>query len=358
MKIKIRKEKLNQYLAKKFGPGIKINEFRPIGRGVYGTAYLLDFDTQKGRKRLVLKTMALGGFGHDHFADIAGILIWEHSVYGKLPKHISSYDVIGLEESGNLVSIGDSKEFYILVEEAVGKEYSKDLDEILERGLIRRDRVRVRILAEYLAKIHAVKVNKPELYVRRARDLVGHGEYIMGILDSYPNSFAQKEMTKVVKKCVDWWAKLKGKTHRLAQVHGDFHPFNILFKGNDFILLDRSRGEYGEPADDTTALTTNYIFWSFVKDQKLAGDFKELFDLFFDTYLKKTEDYEMLEVIQPYFAFRFFVVGNPIFYPNKWYKEHGFDKNPDIIRKKLFNLANNILDLERLDLRKINSYID
>jgi len=49
--------------------------------------------------------------------------------------------------------------------------------------------------------------------------------------------------------------------HRLSQVHGDFHPWNVLFReGVDFTVLDRSRGERGEPADDVTAMTINYIF--------------------------------------------------------------------------------------------------
>ena len=34
-------------------------------------------------------------------------------------------------------------------------------------------------------------------------------------------------------------------------MHGDFHPWNLLFReGVEFSVLDRSRGEWGEPADD------------------------------------------------------------------------------------------------------------
>ena len=52
-------EKLVLYLKKKFKSDVKINEFKQIGKGVYGTAYLIDFNTEKENKRLVLKTMAL-----------------------------------------------------------------------------------------------------------------------------------------------------------------------------------------------------------------------------------------------------------------------------------------------------------
>ena len=95
-------EKLRQYLEKKFNSQVKINEFKKLGKGVYGTAYLIDFNTEKENKRLVLKTMALGGFGHDNPSDIAGILLWENKAYNKLSKHIKSFDVIGIDKEKNI----------------------------------------------------------------------------------------------------------------------------------------------------------------------------------------------------------------------------------------------------------------
>ena len=53
--------------------------------------------------------------------------------------------------------------------------------------------------------------------------------------------------------------RLRGRTHRLSRTHGDFHPWNVLFReGTDFSVLDRSRGEWGEPADDVAALGVNF----------------------------------------------------------------------------------------------------
>ncbi|MBA2487362.1 MAG: hypothetical protein H0V35_14970 [Nitrospira sp.] len=46
------------------------------------------------------------------------------------------------------------------------------------------DRTRVGTLAEYLATIHRVKHKDPQLYRRRLRELLGHGECIMGLTDS------------------------------------------------------------------------------------------------------------------------------------------------------------------------------
>ena len=41
-----------------------------------------------------------------------------------------------------------------------------------------------------LAAIHRVKRKDPDLYRRRLRELIGHGECIMGLTDSYPKRYA------------------------------------------------------------------------------------------------------------------------------------------------------------------------
>lgn len=136
--------------------------------------------------------------------------------------------------------------------------------------------------------------------------------------------------------------------HRLSQVHGDFHPWNVMFrKDTDFTVLDRSRGEWGEPADDVTAMTINYIFYSLQKYGKLAGVFEQLFHLFWDNYLEKTGDSEILEAVQPFYAWRGLVLASPIWYPS-------LDRD---VRLKLLNFTKNVLQRERFDLKSVNSYI-
>jgi hypothetical protein len=41
---------------------------------------------------------------------------------------------------------------------------------------------------------------------------------------------------------------------------GDFRPWNLLFQdGAHFVVLDRSRGEWGDPADDVACLPMNAV---------------------------------------------------------------------------------------------------
>jgi hypothetical protein len=319
----------------------------------YGVPYVVEFHVNGEVKRVVLETLGSEGFGHDHFSDRAQILLWQHSTFNKLTRHVHSIDVGALTKDGKGVkSLGDCGEFFIVTELAGGRLYHSDLDQIKDTGeLSELDKQRCLALSDYLVEIHKVKREAPWLYVRRARDLVGHGECIMGLLDSYPPDLdfvSESSLIDIERNCVVWRWRLKHKAHRLSQVHGDFHPWNVMFReGADFTVLDRSRGEWGEPADDVTAMTINYIFYSLQKYGKLAGVFELLFHSFWENYLKKTGDSEILKVVQPFYAWRGLVVASPIWYP-------GLSRN---IRLKLFNFTNNVLQCERFDLGNVNSYI-
>ena len=330
---------------KKERPGKKLKEFG------YGVPYLIEFVVKEEIKRVVLETIRPGGFGHDHFSDRAQILLWQHSSFNKLPKHVRAVDVGAFTVDGNLKSVGDCTEFFIVTEMVEGKPYHQDLDRIREqKSLTNLDKDRCQALSDYIVQVHAIKKGAPELYVRRIRDLVGHGECIMGLTDSYPprlDYITEEEIVEIEKRCLEWRWRLKRKAHRCSRVHGDYHPWNVLFrKGTDFTVLDRSRGEWGEPADDTSCMTINYLFYSLQTYGELTGTFETLFNLFWKNYLDKTSDEEMLTAIQPFYAWRGLVIASPI-----WYPSLSLD-----VRAKLFNFIRNVLETEKIDLTDINSY--
>ena len=317
----------------------------------YGKPLLIRFSADGEDKTAVLSSMRTeGGFGHDHFSDRAQILIWQHSTFNELPKHVKSIDVGYFTRDGRLKSAGEAEEYFLLMEEVDGTEYFYDLEEISKSGVTDQDVGRAQALADYLAVIHANRSGDQELYVRRIRDTVGHGECIVGLMDSYPSDLdfiTDKELNEIEKTCVDWRWKLKSGTDRLCMVHGDFHPWNVMFReGTDFTVLDRSRGEWGEAADDVSCMTINYLFYSLRKDGRLDGGFKKVYDRFMDHYLAETEDWEILKVIQLFYAFRGLVVASPVWYPNLELDT----------RIKLFNFIRNILSEDEFDYRDVNSY--
>lgn len=319
----------------------------------YGVPYVIEFRVKGEVKRVVLETMRPEGFGHDHFSDRAQILLWQHSAFNKLPRHVRSVDVGAFTADGEgMRSLGDCGEFFIVTEHVNGRLYHFDLDHIKETGRLGElDEKRCLVLSDYIVEVHKVKHEAPWLYVRRARELVGHGECIMGLLDSYQPQLdfvSESDLIDIERNCVIWRWRLKRKAHRISQVHGDFHPWNVMFReGTDFTVLDRSRGEWGEPADDVTAMTINYVFYSLQKYGELAGVFERLFRVFWENYLRKTGDWEILEVVQPFYAWRGLVVASPIWYPNL----------SSDVRTKLLNFVKNVLQFERFDLSNVNSYI-
>lgn len=353
----INEEALKVYLFKKFS-GLEEVYIRKLGSGVQGSGFLVEMKTKGGIKSYVVKSLLPEHFGHDYPSDRAAVFLLDLDEYKTLPKHVQAVDVLSEMEDGSIKSIGGGKEYYLLMERAAGRHYFHDLSAFKQKGRLESsDIAKIKAMTSYLAEIHSVKRVSKTLYWRKLRDTVGHGECLMGIFDTYPDgTLGYDEITAIIKKSVEWIYRLKPLHNRLSQIHGDFHPGNIWFtnphskeraEGVDFILLDRSRGPWGEPADDITALTINYIFFSVKTYGDIRGPYLEGLNLFFKEYIKLIGDAQLPEVVAPFFAFRGVVVANPVFYPELTSEQ----------RRLLFNFVNNVLDSERFEIQSVNDYL-
>jgi serine/threonine protein kinase len=346
-------EKVQEYLRRNYGIDTKLLGIEALGEGVHGVAYLVKFSTPHEEHRLIMKALFPSRFGHDHYSDRAQVLLLANANYNDMPKHIKAVDVVG-ESPDRLISVKNAKEFYIFMDEAKGESYFKDLDAILKRGFLNeRDMERARMLAHFLADLHAIRYsgqNAKILYRRRIRDLIGHGECIMGIIDAYDSVdfTTDGELVTYAGKCLNWWGKIKDKGERLCNVHGDYHPGNIRLQGDDFVLLDRSRGSWGESADDVSCLSVNYIHFALKDRGTFEGPFAELFRLFLEAYLEKTKDEGFFEVAQPFFAFRVLVIANPKFYPDDTIET----------KRKLIDFGLSVLETERFRTERISNYME
>jgi tRNA A-37 threonylcarbamoyl transferase component Bud32 len=355
----LNKESLQQYLCQLYKTPVEVIQITQIGskeatdrkRFGYGKPLLVRFIVHGKTETVVLETMAENSFGHDHFSDRAQNLLWANSVYNKMPKHVRSLDVGAITSGGNLLSAGSAEEFFLLTQFAEGETYYKDLERIYRsQKLDEIDEQRAKALALFLTEIHKAKLNAPHIYTRRIRDLIGHGECIMGLIDNYPSDdkIFYNLLQPIEAKCVEWRWKLKGATHRLCQVHGDFHPWNILFREKtDFSVLDRSRGEWGEPADDIASMIINYLFLSLQWSGSFDGPFRSLFYFFWNTYMETTGDLEMSQIIQPFLAWRGLVIANPIWYPAL----------SSEIRLTIFRFIQNVLSSSTFNPEDMNEYL-
>lgn len=355
--------RIETYLSRHLGQPVRVDSLRELGKSTTGAAALkafgygrplcIDYRAGDQAGHVVLRRVLRNGFGRERPSDRVAEIWLDFHAFNHLPRHVKARDMVALTGEGQLESMAHVQDTLLLTEYVSGQPYADDLlrvrDEGTSTGL---DVRRAEALATYLADIHAVKHSDELLWRRRLRDLVGHGEGIMGLTDSYPrdlNFVTELELRALEEAANRWRWRLKPLSHRLSQVHGDFHPFNVLFEaGLEFHVLDRSRGEWGEPADDVSCMTINYLFFSLQRCGRLDRPFSELHDRFWERYLARRPDDELASVIQPWLAWRALVLASPQWYPTL----------TEPVRRQLLTFAHRVMATDRYDYRLANQYLE
>jgi hypothetical protein len=252
-----------------------------------------------GSRTAVFHTARPDDFGHDRRSDRTSNLMLAYDTYGKLPHHVAAIDMGLVRGDGALVSLERTGEPYLITSWVDGTLYADELRHAPQVA-------HAETLARVLLEIHAQPGSHAGAYTRAIRDLLGHGEGIFGLVDSYPPGVVDPARLRAIEEaCLAWRWKLRGQTHRLRRTHGDFHPFNIVFAGDGVCLLDASRGSEGDPADDVACLTINYLFFNR----------PALWDAFWRVYLAG-DTCDVLAAVAPFYAWRALVLASPIWYPH------------------------------------------
>lgn len=310
----------------------------------YGVPVKLVLREASGRERaVVVHTARSDDFGHDRRADRAAAMLLAFDTFGSLPRHVRALDVGVIARDGALRSIADATEVYLVTEWQPGDLYAGDLRRIAEHGAGAQDLRRLDALVDYLASLHVPHRGRLAVYTRAVRDLIGAGEGIFGMIDGYePDVPAAPpgRLRRIEERAAEWRWKLRGREPRVARIHGDFHPFNIVFGDDDRLaLLDASRGAAGEPGDDVTALAVNFVFFALDAPGAWERGLGALWHRLWSRYVNATSDQELLEVVAPWLAWRALVVANPRWYPKL--SEDG--------RDRLLTWIERVLDAPRFD---------
>jgi hypothetical protein len=346
-------------LAGSLFPGttvLSVEPLRPDAKGAdqekvlgYGAPLRVTLrDESGGTRAIVFRTQAANEFGHDRLSDRMDEALVAWNLFNRIPEHVRALDVGVVGVDGRLVSLRGTGEPYLVTEFVEGSLYADDLRRIshaAEAGPL--DQARAAALASYLVRLHSRRIDDPPAWRRAMRDLLGHGEGIFGMVDGYPENTPAappQRLRAIEERCLAWRWRLRDRARRLTQTHGDFHPFNVVFRpggdGTGFTLLDASRGGRGDPADDVIALTVNYVFFAAEHRQAWTRALRPLWRTFWDRYLDGARDPEVLETAPPFLAWRALVVASPRFYPGLTAPA----------RDLLLKLAERALEEGRLDL--------
>jgi hypothetical protein len=345
--------RLHDHLAKLY-PGYAVVAIEPLAPDTgatagasskaagYGLPVRIELAGERGeRLELVWRVASANEFGHDRRADRAGGMVLAFDDFARVPHHVEAVDLGAVCPDGELISIRDAGELYLITTYAPGTIYADDLRRIARDGRATElDDARVDALATYLAELH-VPLEDPLRYRRAIRDLVGHGEGIFGIIDGFPPiaGAPRERLQAIERRCVEWRWRLRAHENRLVRTHGDFHPFNIVFEqGTRFTVLDASRGTCGDAADDIAALSINFVLFALDHAGAWRG-LGRLWHRLWAAYAHRRSDRVLTSVFPPFFAWRALVVCNPRFYP----------KLAPSSRDRLLGLAETALDTHHFD---------
>lgn len=286
----------------------------------YGRPIYIELDSADGKREVVFHMSRSDDFGHDRRADRLGNLVLAYDTYWRVPGHVEAIDVGLIGDSGNLVSIAETGEPYLITTWQPGTLYADDLRRVAESGIASPlDVARAETLAHALCTLHAQPGTRGGSYTRAVRDLLGHGEGIFGLVDSYADDtpgVPTARLRAIEEACLAWRWKLRGQHGRLRRTHGDFHPFNLVFgDGCALTLLDASRGSEGDPADDVACLSINYLFFAMPHRERWATGLGALWRRFWEVYLADG-DADVVTAVAPFFAWRGLVLASPRWYPH------------------------------------------
>jgi len=102
------------------------------------------------------------------------------------------------------------------------------------------------------------------------------------------------------------------------------------------VLADDGGSDGADPAIGQACMAVNFVFFALGDAAAWRAAFRPLWCEFWDRYLARSRDRELLSVVAPFLAWRLLVLACPIWYPNL----------PKPARERLLQFAESALDTD------------
>ncbi|MEZ4581640.1 MAG: hypothetical protein R3A10_08375 [Caldilineaceae bacterium] len=182
---------LQEYLSRRHGAQAEIRRVQQLRGEVqdeealkqfsYGDPVLIEYTVDGQHVREVLHRIRRTPFGRERSDDRVAAIWLDYQTFNKLPRHVPAADILAHLTGNGLTSLASADELMLVTGYRPGHVYADDLIRLRDGGDLRDvDVARAEALAAYLAEIHLQQHDDPALWRRRLRDLIGHGEGVMG----------------------------------------------------------------------------------------------------------------------------------------------------------------------------------
>ena len=170
--IELTSARLDSYVKAAFGGNARLVDYGDLAsldkqgmkRFGYGKPLLLRYEVDGEPYEGVLSVMRGDKYGHQFYWDRAAVLMFQFETSAAMPRHVRPLGLGYVDAAGNLVPLRGPREFFILNEKLEGYDYYHDLERIRGGGMVPLDVENVRALARWLAEVHSVKKDDPDLY--------------------------------------------------------------------------------------------------------------------------------------------------------------------------------------------------